>query len=339
MALGPVLGGVLVTSAGWRSIFWINIPVGMVAARARPALHSRSPGRPKARRIDRRRPSPRHRPAGLADLRHHRGSGPRLGSPADRGRLCLAVVALVALLRWEPRREEPLIDIRFFRSIPFAAATLIAIAAFASLGRLSFPQHPLPPGRARPLAAARRARHAADGGHDDARCRRSRAGSSATRGSRIPLVIAGSGAPGQLSHAGPDQRHDPVLVAVRRLRRVRNRLRARERAHHQRRRVRHAPGSGRSGGGDRLDVASGWPDPRRGRGRCARDLEGRTGRSTSGLAAASHVGWWTLAGCGAVVLVLGIVATSRRALESARRTARELNPEMLVSRGTDPDDR
>src|SRR5271168_325071 len=31
MALGPVVGGVLVTSVGWRSIFWINIPIGLAA--------------------------------------------------------------------------------------------------------------------------------------------------------------------------------------------------------------------------------------------------------------------------------------------------------------------
>ena len=31
MALGPVVGGLLVSSAGWQSIFWINIPVGVVA--------------------------------------------------------------------------------------------------------------------------------------------------------------------------------------------------------------------------------------------------------------------------------------------------------------------
>jgi len=51
------------------------------------------------------------------------------------------------------------------------------------------------------------------------------------------------------------------------------------------------------------------------------------GSVRTGLAAASHLGWWTLAGCGALVLVLGVVATSRSALASAERTARALNPE------------
>jgi len=52
------------------------------------------------------------------------------------------------------------------------------------------------------------------------------------------------------------------------------------------------------------------------------------------LAAATHVAWWILVGCGAIVFVLGIVATSHRALESARRTAVELNPDMLADHQT-----
>ena len=31
MALGPIIGGLLVGSVGWRSIFWINIPIGLIA--------------------------------------------------------------------------------------------------------------------------------------------------------------------------------------------------------------------------------------------------------------------------------------------------------------------
>jgi MFS family permease len=49
------------------------------------------------------------------------------------------------------------------------------------------------------------------------------------------------------------------------------------------------------------------------------------------LSSASHAAWWTLTACGGVVLVLGSVATSRRANESARRTAAELNPEALAA--------
>ena len=45
LALGPVLGGVLVQSVGWRSIFWINVPIGVFAIvlTARFVPESRAP--------------------------------------------------------------------------------------------------------------------------------------------------------------------------------------------------------------------------------------------------------------------------------------------------------
>jgi len=47
------------------------------------------------------------------------------------------------------------------------------------------------------------------------------------------------------------------------------------------------------------------------------------------LAGASRAGWWVLAGCGAMVPVLGLVATSPWARGTARRTAEVINPEFL----------
>jgi MFS family permease len=52
------------------------------------------------------------------------------------------------------------------------------------------------------------------------------------------------------------------------------------------------------------------------------------GTQAAGLSAPA---WWALVGCAAVVLVLGLVATTARAHASARRTASELNPEALVA--------
>jgi MFS family permease len=47
------------------------------------------------------------------------------------------------------------------------------------------------------------------------------------------------------------------------------------------------------------------------------------------FALASRAGWWVLAGCGAVVLILGLVATTGWARATAERTAEAINPEFL----------
>ncbi|MGX1312037.1 EmrB/QacA subfamily drug resistance transporter [Streptomyces calvus] len=135
MAAGPLVGGLLVESVGWRAIFWINLPVGLAALLLtwRFVPESRAP---RARRPD---------PVGqllvitlFGSLTYAIIEAPHAALTVTAPFAAVALVALLALLRYEPRRPEPLIDLRFFRSAPFSGATVIAVSAFAALGGFLF---------------------------------------------------------------------------------------------------------------------------------------------------------------------------------------------------------
>jgi EmrB/QacA subfamily drug resistance transporter len=130
MAIGPLLGGALVQTVGWRAIFWVNAPVALAAI----ALTRRFVPESRAERPRRFDPAGQALIAvGLATLTsvliEARGAGGR-SAPIAAG-LAAAAVALVALVAYERRRAEPLVDPRFFRSVPFSVATLVAVIAFA----------------------------------------------------------------------------------------------------------------------------------------------------------------------------------------------------------------
>ncbi|MFG3548306.1 MFS transporter [Streptomyces sp. NPDC047725] len=135
MAAGPLAGGLLVESVGWRSVFWVNLPVGLAALllTLRFVPESRAP---RARRPD---------PLGqlmvivlFGSLTYAIIEAPNAAFTAVLPYALLALAALLGLLLYEPRRAEPLIDLRFFRSAPFSGATVIAISAFAALGGFLF---------------------------------------------------------------------------------------------------------------------------------------------------------------------------------------------------------
>jgi EmrB/QacA subfamily drug resistance transporter len=129
MAIGPLVGGLLTQSIGWRSIFWINVPIGLVAifltAKFIPESRAARP-----RRVD---------PVGqllimvaLASLTSGVIDGRRVGweSPLILVSFALAIGAVIGLIFYEQRRDQPLIDLRFFQSVPFASATLAAVLSF-----------------------------------------------------------------------------------------------------------------------------------------------------------------------------------------------------------------
>jgi EmrB/QacA subfamily drug resistance transporter len=136
MALGPVLGGVLV-ELSWRAVFLVNIPIGLaaIALTARFVPESRAP-RP-------RRPDPVGQGLVIVMLATAtsaiiEGPGQGWSSPWIVALAVTAAVALATLVRYELRRVDPLIEPRFFASRPFAAATIIAVAAFTAFGGFLF---------------------------------------------------------------------------------------------------------------------------------------------------------------------------------------------------------
>ncbi|MFI6830862.1 MFS transporter [Kribbella sp. NPDC050241] len=137
LAVGPVVGGALVDAAGWRLIFWINVPVTVAAvlmtARFVPESRAAVP-----RRMD---------PVGqilvvllLSGLTYGIIEGRSAGwtSPLIIGCFVVTVASLVSLVLYERRREQPLLEPRFFRSAPFSGATLIAVAGFSALSGFLF---------------------------------------------------------------------------------------------------------------------------------------------------------------------------------------------------------
>lgn len=136
-AAGPLIGGLLVETVGWRAIFLINVPVGITAF----ILTWRYV--PESRAAKPRRPDPVGQllvMATLGAVTYAIIEAPTAGwtSPLILSFAGLAVCALTGLILYEPRRAEPLIDLRFFRSAPFSGATVIAVCAFAALGGFLF---------------------------------------------------------------------------------------------------------------------------------------------------------------------------------------------------------
>jgi EmrB/QacA subfamily drug resistance transporter len=137
MALGPIVGGFLIDAVGWRAVFWINLPI-CAAAIILTAVFVPESKSATMRDID---------PVGqllavltLFGLVFVLIEGPGLGW-TDPRIVAIAVGAAAAFalfLRYESRRHDPFIDLRFFRSIPFASATVTAVCAFAGWGSFLF---------------------------------------------------------------------------------------------------------------------------------------------------------------------------------------------------------
>ncbi|MEU5363868.1 MFS transporter [Streptomyces sp. NPDC005925] len=134
LVLGPVAGGSFAEAFGWRSVFLLNVPVGLFALAAGRRLPAPLPGP--------RRPLDRLGHilivACLASATYGLVEGPRSGwsAPDVAAALVLAAAAALALLTRERRTAHPALRLDFFRIPVFAGATgvmfLMAVALNAA---------------------------------------------------------------------------------------------------------------------------------------------------------------------------------------------------------------
>ncbi|MFF4346230.1 DHA2 family efflux MFS transporter permease subunit [Streptomyces sp. NPDC001530] len=315
MAAGPVLGGVLVQSVGWRSVFWLNVPIGL-AALVLTALFVPESRAARARRAD---------PVGqllvivlLGALTYALIEGPGEGwtSPLVVTCLVAAVGALIGLVPYENRRAEPLIDPRLFRSAPFSGATLTAVFAFAALGGFLFSNalylqgelglSPLEAGlRLLPMAVLSLV------------CPPLSGRMVGSRGPRVPLLIAGAGitASGVLAVLVTRSAHPSYALLALTY-------------------TLFGLGFGFVNAPITDTAVAGLPRDRAGVAAAvaatSRQVGSAIGIAVIGAAVAAgalSAAWWIIAACGSAVFALSAVTAGRRSPGGAGRVAADVNSE------------
>jgi EmrB/QacA subfamily drug resistance transporter len=328
MALGPVVGGTLINVLDWRAIFWINIPIGLTALLL-AALFV-----PESKAATARRPDLVGQflvVVALAALIYGLIEGPVAGWGSARilGSFALAAAATGYLLRYESRRQEPLLDLRFFRSAPFSGATVMAVAGFAAMSSYLFLNTlylqnvrgfsalqaglcTLPMAVMTVLGATLSGRLVG------------------SRGPRLPLLIAGTTmtVSGALLTGLSDDTALGLLIASY---------------------LAFGIGFGMLNAPVTNAAVSGMPRAQAGVAAAIASTSRQVGQAlgiavvgsvvishvdgplATGFSVASQVGWWIVFGCGVAVLLVGILTTGRWAQATAETVAAELAAERTTS--------
>ncbi|MEU3415534.1 MULTISPECIES: MFS transporter [unclassified Streptomyces] len=131
VGIAPLIGGAVTTGIGWHWLFWLNVPIGLVAVPLVLRVHRESRG--AAAGLD---------PLGLllgaagvlalvwaiVDSSDHGWTSGRV-----LGLYAAAAVLLLAFVLWERRAAEPLLPLRIYRSRAFTLTNLSSLAVYFGL--------------------------------------------------------------------------------------------------------------------------------------------------------------------------------------------------------------
>ena len=318
LSAGPVVGGLLVAATGWRSIFLINVPIGVLALVLTAAFV------PESRAATARRADPVGQALAVTLLATLivaiiEGSRHGYGSFLIIGLFLLSAAAAAALPAYERRRDQPLVDPAFFRSVPFTGAFIAAVTAFVALSGFLF-LNTLYLQDVRGCSALHAGLLTVPMAAGTAIASPVSGRLTAARGPRLPLVAAGLltvAAALTLTTLTPTTSWAVLLAAY----------------------VLLGIGFGLVNTPITSMATAGMPRAQAGVSAAITTTGRQIGNSLGvavlgaivisrtrgpvpgGFTTASHLGWWILTGCGVLIAALGVVSTTGRAAASAARVA------------------
>ena len=137
---GPIVGGVLLGVFGWQSIFYLRVPIGVIAMTL--AFLFIRPSEPlpagTSRRLDIPGAVALFGALSSALLAVNRGQSWGWGSPVIVGLLIVAVCALVAFIRIEARAVSPVVALSLFRVQAFTVGVSSLALSFAGQSAVTF---------------------------------------------------------------------------------------------------------------------------------------------------------------------------------------------------------
>jgi EmrB/QacA subfamily drug resistance transporter len=139
LSIGPFVGGVLTEHVGWSSIFFVNVPIGVLAIAASLLLIEESKDTSEGQRLD--LPGLLSSALGLFALTYGLIEANNYGWTSARilGALAIAAVALASFVVLERRQRRPMLELALFHNATFTGANLVVLlVALAQFGVLFF---------------------------------------------------------------------------------------------------------------------------------------------------------------------------------------------------------
>ena len=139
LAVGPVLGGFLTEYVSWRAIFYINLPVGVLAVLAALFIVRESRDTTVGRQVDLLGVGVLTVSLTALVLALIEGNSWGWGSPAVFGLIAVSVILMIAFVAAEQRVKAPIIEFSLFNSRNFIGSVIVAfIISFAMMGVFFF---------------------------------------------------------------------------------------------------------------------------------------------------------------------------------------------------------